>query len=241
MIVVGTTVVAWKCNGNETAWLDTAELMIRDAKEAGHDLTFFVAYEYDARGEQPFENLADRVAELDAESAGWAFRIWDGSEIIDGSNRLFRICAGRNFVQDYAVANGASHILFLDTDTRPPGDCISKLLELDWPMVGGNVGSYCLSGPVVEEHPLTAQPYDFPVQKHWNTAGFLLVGRDVFRYVKWRVDPDAGMSDDPCYDYDAMLRGWPTLVRKDVNGEHVEALIPVEQRPEELRRIVNDP
>jgi hypothetical protein len=245
MIVVGTTCVAWKCNGNETSWLDNAEAMAEDAHTAGHELTFFPVLEVDDRGEQPFSNLFDRLFEVSQSGPyvdHWSFRLWDGELELNSDNRLPRICAGRNFVQDYAMRPdvAASHILFLDTDIRPDGDCISKLLELDWPMCGGNVGQYALSGPPVERRPpgpadarMDPIKYDFPVERHWNTAGFLLVGRDVFRRVRWRVDGDAAMSDDPCYDADATRLGYPTIVRKDLQGQHIDPLIPVEMRTED--------
>lgn len=246
MIVVGTTTVAWKQGETGLCWLETAEEMVEDAKRAGHDLTFFVALELDGRGQAPFADLLARLEGLQSDI--WTFTLDDGATEIDSNNRLPRICAGRNFVQDYAMRIGASRVLFLDTDTRVPGDCISKLLEVEWPMVGGEVPQYGLHGDEVECIPRRPPPadsngayvsppptpdeyYDFPVQRHWNTAGFLLVGREVFRQVRWRVDGDAGMTDDPCYDADATRLGFPTLVRKDVVGSHVEWLIPVESRP----------
>jgi hypothetical protein len=74
--------------------------------------------------------------------------------------------------------------------------------------------------------------YPFPVQSHMNTAGFLLIAREVFRRLRWRFDLEAGLTDDPCYYRDAKeLLGVPTYVRKDVIGRHwPEAIPPLEDR-----------
>jgi hypothetical protein len=123
------------------------------------------------------------------------------------------------------VVRGASHILHLDADMCPPGDCLPKLLAMRHPLVGGEVPTYNLHGPVVPEYP-------FPVQSHMNTAGFLLVAREVFRRLRWRFDLEAGLTDDPCYHADACdLLGIPTYVRKDVRGRHwPESIPPLEDR-----------
>jgi len=237
MIVVGTTCAPWKCNGRgELAWLDNAEDMIADAKGAGHELDFFAALEVDGRGLTPYKQLQHRLI-LDLDGNFWTFSLDDEAEIVESSNRLVRICMGRNLVTEYAMAQGASHILFLDTDTRVPGDSISKLLEVDHPVVGGNVGAYCMSGPVVLDDRGRAK-HKFRVEEHWNTAGFLLVRREVFKVLRWRWSIDDGMTDDPAYQGDQQVWGFgQTWVRKDVQGEHVEPLVPVEERDEEARRI----
>ncbi len=228
MIIVGATCASWKCNGKgELAWLETAEALIEDAASVGHELTFFASLEVDARRQQPFHGLLDRMEDLP--SSFWTFSLDDGVEEIDTMNRLVRICTGRNLVHEYALRNFASHILFVDTDTWVPGDSISKLLELRHPVVGGEVPNYRLQGPPVPG-------FDFPVQEHWNTAGFLLVERDVFTRLRWRTDHPLGLSDDPCFDFDAHAAGFGhTWVRKDVIGQHIEPLLPVEERTADKR------
>lgn len=229
MIVVGATTTSWKCDGTELGWLTHAEEMI------GYDCRFFAALEQDARGDAPFANLLDRLGE----NEHWTYRYDDNATEINASNRIARICAGRNMVTEYAVREGAEWVLFLDTDLTPDADCIPKLLEVDWPIVGGDVPSYCLGGPDLTHHPAKVwleggmvwprahrasfqnpPEFGYPVQQHWTTAGFLLVHRQLFRKLRWRCDPDAGMTDDPCYAADAWAMGWPTLVRKDVIGRH---------------------
>lgn len=246
MIVVGATTVAWKCDGTEElAWLTHAEQMATTA-----DVRFVATLEQDARGDIPFQALLDRLDSLGGDV--WRYRYDDQAETITAKNRIRRICAGRNMLVDYAIDAKAEWILHLDTDLTPDPDCIPKLLEVDWPIVGGDVPSYCLSGETLEAHPCKVWlevgqvwpqahparadgvPFGFPVQRHWNTAGFLLVHRSLFRRLRWRVDPDAGMTDDPCYAQDALMAGWPTLVRKDAIGRHATCA-PMEARGLDLR------
>jgi hypothetical protein len=202
------------------SWLDTAE----DLRASHPDgVQFFAALETDARGLGPFRLVVDRLLELGG--AVWTYSIDDGRIKITTGNRLHHICAGRNLITDYAYGHGASHILYLDADMRPPADALPKLLEMGHPLVGGHVPTYNLSGPRVQSYP-------YPVERHMNTAGFLLVAREVYRKIRWRYDTDAGMSDDPCYHHDAhTYLGIDTHVRKDVIGRHwPESIPPLEQR-----------
>lgn len=231
MIVVGATCASWKCNGiGELAWLANAEAMIDDAASIGEELKFFVALEVDARGAAPFRAVEERIDTLDFKKhnttyQAWRFSLDDDAYEINSGNRLIRICTGRNLIIEYAMRTMASHILFLDTDLRVPGDSITKLMAVQHPVVGGDVPQYGLHGPSV------SGGVAFPLEEHWNTAGFLLVQRDVFNRVRWRTDIMTGLTDDPCFDGDAYAAHFGhTWVRKDVVGVHVEPLVPVEQR-----------
>lgn len=236
MIVVASTVAAWKCNGRgELAWLETMETMAFDAQRIGEELRIFVAVELDARGLSPFDRLIERLQILQQAASIpfdlWTFSLDDVTDQITTTNRLIRICTGRNLAHEFAMRMGATHILFLDTDTLVPGDCVSKLLEVNHPVVGGEVPNYCLHGPIVPG-------FDFPVEEHWTTAGFLLVSRDVFKVLRWRWNPDDGIiTDDPCFQSDQQVWGFgQTWVRKDVIGEHIEPLVAVENRDADLKR-----
>lgn len=263
--VIGTTLPAWKCSGNETAWMENYDAINADIEKlpGDHDPIWFAALEVDARGIDPFTKVfEDEVRCPD----WWTFSIDDDDMEINSVNRLIRICTGRNLIIEYARRIDAEWILFLDTDIKIPGDSASKLVEVSWPIVGGNIGQYGLSGPEIrsqreiefygngelpgwkngkkEKVPRLADswrlrgwesPYRFPVEMHWNTAGFLLVHKDVWRNLRWRIDLEAGRTDDPCFDQDARRIGYPTLVRKDVQGVHVDPLIPVEDRPEDRK------
>jgi hypothetical protein len=216
------------------SWLDT----ILDVPD-GVEIHYFAALELTPpvlHGQQgwtdrtPFNQVADVVDSLGG--TVWWFTLDDGRTTVSSDNRIHHICAGRNFAQDFAVGQGFDKILFLDADTAPPTDCLAKLLELDWPLVGGNVPTYGLTGPARADY-----PPEWGVQQHMNTAGFLLVDRVVFRQIRWRVDPDMGLTDDPCYYHDAgrFLGIW-TLVRHDVVAQHWPPALPgLEQRGHDLR------
>lgn len=242
MIVVGATVAPYKMGERIEwgAWLDVIGDMADDARVCGHDLNVFLAAETDARGLAPYEPLTERLADVlrthGVASEGWSFSLDTGAKEWDGGNRIPRICHGRNMITDYATAKAADWILHLDTDTRPDPKTISKLLALRWPIVGGDVPSYCLSGPEVHHTGRLwleggsiwlGGPYDFPVQRHWNTAGYLMVHSDVFSRLRW--GSAEGVSDDPWYQARARDLGWPTLVRKDCIADH-RPLVSVEDR-----------
>lgn len=239
-LVVGATVPTFKAvSGEATQWLSTAEFMIEDAKVAGFDAVhFFVAVEHDGRGIAPFAALFSRIGEINkmegATGSYWTFSICDHSSKIDGFNRLVRICTGRNLIHEFALRGGdVSHVLFLDSDLIVPDDSISKLREMDYPMVGGDVPSYCLSGPRVKSYP-------FKVEEHWNTAGFLMVTRQIVQRIRWRSDLHPGgtsCSDDPCFANDVEeIFGLKTHVRKDLIGAH-KPLVPLERRGHDLNLV----
>lgn len=221
MIVVGTTLAPYKLDGSELNWLENGEEFL-DRDPRTH---FFAALELlPSRGTAVFARLLTRLNAFGG--TAWTFALDDDERKLTSANRLTRICMGRNLVIEYALRVQASHILFLDSDLRVPGDSIEKLLELDAPIAGGDVPAYCLHGPPA----LTR--YAFPVERHWNTAGFLLVRREVFACVRWRHEffGGTGRTDDPCYAADAEALGFgETLVRKDLVGRHVP-LIPMERR-----------
>lgn len=220
-----------------TQWLANANEMVADAHTAGFsNVHFFVAIEHDGRGLEPFNALLKRLAKIGeikgATTTYWTFSICDHNTVVDSANRLIRICTGRNLIHEFALRGSeVSHVLFLDSDLIVPGDSISKLMEVDHPIVGGDVPSYCLSGPKLEQ-------YSFEVREHWNTAGFLLIQRDVIRQVRWRADDHlggSGCTDDPCFAHDVdKICGHKTRVRKDVIGVH-RPLVPLEQRGHDLK------
>jgi hypothetical protein len=77
-------------------------------------------------------------------------------------------------------------------------------------------------------------PADADVRMHWTTAGALMMNRDCFRAVRWRSDPDAGLSDDPATIFSAEQMGYgPEFVRHDVVWDH-EPLIVLEDRGRDL-------
>ena len=224
-VLVAATIPAYKAAdsdpGESLAWLDTADAMVR---QSHYPVDFFASLELDARGLSVFDQVTKQLMSLSGQ--WWTFSIDNGAHQISSSDRLPRICAGRNLIIEYALRQPYSHILFLDSDLRVPDDSVDRLLDLDRPMVGGVVPAYCQSGPVV---------YPPNVQEHWNTAGFLLVRRDVWRIARWGIDPDAGMTDDPHFARTAELLGFgKTWVDHDLKGIH-KPLVPVEHRGHDLK------
>lgn len=232
-VVVATTLTGFAMASEDTwaSWLINAE-----AIKASHpDVTYFAAIETDARGEDPFRPLCDRISGLDGD--WWTFHLDDGRTTVNTANRLRHITMGQNLATDYALSDpDCTHLLFLAADLEPPADCLPRLMELDHPLVGGHVPTYCLDGPPASRLSPDCRSRGWPegidVRVHMATAAFVLIHRDLLRYVRWRWDLDAGMSDDPCLHYDALtFHGTETLVRHDVIGRHhPEAIGAIETR-----------
>jgi len=217
MIVVGTTLAAFVMDVEDTwsAWLRNAEEMSHD-----YDVVYFAAIEVDSRGIDPFAPLIERLEQVNG--LYYTYSIDDGRTEVTSAKRLRHICAGRNLVQDFSLERRATHVLFLDADTMAPPDAITKLLEMNHPLVGGQVDTYCLTGPPVDKYP-------YPVEEHMNTAGFLMVGEPLLTRLRWRWDWE--MSDDPCFHRDSLeFFGIPTYVRKDLKGLHFPQHIPPIER-----------
>jgi len=187
------------------------------------EVRFFAAIEVDGEGLDPYAHFLDdyegvcRVTETSCDY--WRFAMDDGHSAVTGNDRLLRICCGRNMAHEYAQRNGASHILFVDSDVRVPGDTIPKLLELDHPIVGGFIGAYAgvhwYDGPSVP-----TAPGDTRI--HWDSAGCLMVASEVFSRVAWNYDLSAGNTDDPAFQRNVEeLLGYQTWVRHDLLCEHV--------------------
>lgn len=217
-VIVCATIAAWKCDGTELRWLTHAEKWSGVewvlAAQIGHGFDYKLGPVTEA-----VENLGGKV---------YRFSIDDGEESITTNNRLDYICEGRNIAMTKALRAGAEWLLFLDVDLVPQEDSIEKLLEVDYPVIGGDVPQYVLSNQQYLPN------YPYPVEEHWNTAGYMMVRRDVAEKVRWRHEIWNGLSDDPCFDYDCRRLGWPTRVRTDVKGVH-DVAIPVEKRNADLR------
>ena len=211
MIVVGTTLCTFAMSDFEcwSSWLSNAEALAANSPEPVH---FFAAIEVDARGMEPFSDLIKRLDEIGG--SYWTFSLDDGRTEITTKNRLRHITMGQNLVSDFCSTPGVSHLLFLAADCKAPDDAIPKLLEVNHPLVGGEVKTYCLHGNKVEGYP-------FPLEEHMATAAFIFIRRDIFKRLRWRWDTEENMTDDPCYHYDAKdLLGVTTYVRKDCIGKH---------------------
>lgn len=234
MILVGTTLTTFAMKDPEVwgSWLVNAEAIANSVDE---EVRYLAAIETDARGLDPFTDLLQSLHSLHLYSGVRAeavtFRI-DDRDAVTSHNRLHHITAGRNLLTDVAVDEGAGWLFFVDADVEHPPEALARLLELDHPLTGCHVPLYGLGGPAVSHVPEGAD-----VRVHMNTAGSCLVRRDLFRRLRWRHDPDEGMTDDPCYHHDARtLHGVEWLVRHDVEAIHHpgNTLLPLEQRGHDL-------
>lgn len=235
MILIASTIAPHKLSeGFALKWLEHYEAM---SESVGGNLSVFLAAEIDGRGIGVYEDLYGRLE--DVQAVVWTFSINKQPFIhqpckITTPDRLIRICTGRNLAIEHAIQIGASHILYLDTDTEPTPDCLTKLLETGRELVFGHVPTYNLDGPVMPELPGDCR-------QHWSSAGFCMVSREVFRRVRWGHDPDDDKTDDPCFARDVEAMGmaigkdWTPVTRHDVVGKHwPPSIVALENRGTDL-------
>lgn len=221
MIVVGATLAAFVMDqeGTWASWLKNAEAV----QESHPEVRYFAALQVDSRGLEPFQPLLDRLRDINADY--WSYTLDDGRTEVTSANRIRHICFGRNLIVDYAVERQASHILYLDADCTAPDDVLTKLLEVEHPLVAGFIPTYGIMGDLVPNQP-------FPLMDTWASAGCILAGKEVFNRIRWRWSMEPPMTDDPCYYHDAKdLLGIKMYVRKDVVARHFpESIGPIETR-----------
>ncbi len=223
--VVGTPLVAWKCDRNEHMYW----LQYRDSILARFPNThFFAALELDHRGLDPFTDILTALKEVNG--AYWTFTVNDHETTVTSTNRWIRIETARNLIREYAQRLTAEAVLYVDSDITITPDIVEALFEVDHPLVGVNVPDYVLKGPVVNENP--------HIEEHWTTAGLLLVNSPAYYDLAWHHNANNGLSDDPSFQ-DVATRllqrgvGEPygqTWVRKDIMAKHQGQLIAVENR-----------
>jgi hypothetical protein len=149
--LIATTIAPWKCDGTELDWLSYAETWIDE-----HDVHFLAVLEGDPLDGR-YRRLRRRLHALDPASPDpdasdrvtvWSFTTDTGARTITTPERLHRICTGRNLATEYARRTpDIEGIWHLDTDIVAGPDALTRILEVDWPIVGLNVASYCLDGP----------------------------------------------------------------------------------------------
>lgn len=265
-IVVGCTLPVFKMHGdpmNWGAWLINAEAVKASVDD---DVRYMCAIETDARGLTPFEPLLRRLDEIDGDY--WTFQVDERAEVRTTANRLQHIVTGHNMVGYYGIENGASHVLFLASDTQCRDDVLPRLLELDVAAAACHITTYCLDGPKAKtlarwhsadcrrnEHEYrqlddgsveitkvgcTCGADSWDVRLHMETCACMLLRRDVVRRIKWRYDPDAGTTDDPSIHADLRdFLGEQVYSRHDVLATHWPESIPsIEDRHSEEERRV---
>lgn len=254
--VIGTPLVAWKCDaGEHMNWLaNHKEIMNRFP-----NVKWFTALELDARGIEPFSEVINCLKEVNGDY--WTYSINDMQPKVTSSNRWIRIETGRNLIREFAqrVRITSGHhwgedctelnygvvnytaILYVDSDIELTADVVEKMLEIDRPIVGVDVPSYCLTGKTINESPR--------VEEHWTTAGCMLVNAPAFYDLPWYHNAYLNLSDDPTFQSMAerLLRRegisnldttyGMTWVRKDIQALHKGRMVPVEDRKIEDRSI----
>jgi hypothetical protein len=94
-------------------------------------------------------------------------------------------------------------------------------LELDAAAAACHIPTYGLDGPRAARYP------QWDVREHMESCACMLLRRDVVRKIKWRVDPDAGTSDDPSMHHDlGAFLGEQVYSRHDVLATHWPQAIP---------------
>jgi hypothetical protein len=235
MIVVGTTLAAYVMDQEDTwaSWMRNAETV-----QASHgEVCYFAAIEIDRRGLDPFGPFLDRLAAIGGK--WWTFLFDDGRTEVTTRNRLNHITLGQNLATMYAVDTGASHLLFAAADQNLPDDVLPRMLELGHPLCAPYIDTYCITGP---QATMSATGVDY-IANGWDvmdcmaSAACIFIAREVFKRLRWRVDPELGMSDDPSYHYDADgLLGIRTHVRRDVPAAHyLRSIGAIESRGHDMR------
>jgi hypothetical protein len=247
--VIGTPLVGWKCDsGEHLSWISEAKSIM----EKFPNTKWFAALELDSRGLEPFGDVISALREVNGDY--WTYSINDMEPKVTSSNRWIRIETGRNLVREFAqrirITSGHhwgedcselnhgvvnySAVLYVDSDIKLTADIVEKILEVDRPLVGANVGEYGLTGPTVCTNP--------QIQEHWTTAGCLLVNAPAFYDLPWYHNAYLNLSDDPSFQSMAerLLRRegvenldttyGMTWVRKDINARHEGRLIAIEDR-----------
>lgn len=239
MIAVCTTLTyfAMREEGYWKSWLKNAEAIKKSL--SNDSVQFFAAIEIDSRENprEPFAELEQALKDLGGEF--WYFLLDDHRISVTTDNRLRHITMGQNLASEYSTMVGASHMMFVAADTQLPDDVLPKLLECNEKLVGAYIPTYDLHGTLQESG------YDFPVEDmgegETTSAAAMLVERYAFKRLRWRSDPDEGMSDDPAYCHDVRtLLGFNVVQRMDCIATHYPECIPaIENRhPEEALRIV---
>jgi hypothetical protein len=247
--VIGTPLVAWKCDRKEhLAWIEDRINIVNKFP----NIKFFSSFELDNRGLEPFNDVINALKEVNGDY--WTYSINDMQSKVTSQNRWIRIETGRNLIREFAqrarITSGHhwgedcteqnigavnyEAILYVDSDIELNVEVVEKLLEVDRPLVGVNVPVYGLHGKEISSDP--------PIQEHWTTAGMLLVNSPAFYDLPWYHNAYLNLSDDPTFQSMAerLLRReginnldtpyGMTWVRKDISAHHKGELSPVEAR-----------
>lgn len=252
-ICVASTLAAYKCEPKRDiresqAWLST----ISEWRRQKFDIEVLAVLQAGQGHDEAFDYLR-RILDIH-DATIWTFSVDDGEREVSSHSRIPAICMGRNLAHEFVVRRREfTHLLLLDSDVQPPPDGLKQLLEVDHPIVGGHVPTYCLDGPRVRiihrdnffttDSPTTAFhkpsrpfPLGADVREHWNTAGALLLERDAVLGLRWGWNPDQGKTDDPWFQDRAVKLGFgESWVRHDsIWTHHPQSIGPLESRNHDL-------
>ncbi|HYH22709.1 MAG TPA: hypothetical protein VD995_29210 [Azospirillum sp.] len=140
------------------------------------------------------------------------------------------ITTQRTDVARQALATGATHLLWLDTDMRFPSDAIGRLLAHDRPVVGANYQRRTAPfGPVAAKDgaPLHTAPASAGLEAVDHTGmGCMLVERAVFERVPepwfdfaWSETQRCHIGEDVFFCRKVRSHGFPVLVDHDLSKQ----------------------
>lgn len=143
--------------------------------------------------------------------------------------RLEPICIARNMARSYAIATGATHLLFVDADVVVQPDGLERLLALDVPLCGGYVpgrGAHKHAYYVFGER----MRRDNLIYCKHGTLGYALIRRDLFEVLPFRHGPHPSpahrgtyLSEDPAFAADAeVYYGAEWVIDMNCTAEHVD-------------------
>jgi hypothetical protein len=155
---------------------------------------------------------------------------WQNAPAYDQDQaRLEPICIARNMARAYAIATGATHLLFVDADVVVHPDGLERLLALDVPLCGGYVpgrGAHNHTYYVFGER---ARIDNLIYCKH-GTLGYCLIRRDLFEVLPFRHGPHplpayrhVHLSEDPAFAADAEIYyGAEWVIDMNCTAEHID-------------------
>jgi hypothetical protein len=164
----------------------------------------------------------------------WVTSDWiQAPEYDQDSKRFMPIAMGRNMALDWAIVQcmlnqDTSHLLFVDSDVRPHRGGLQHLLDLQKPLTGGLV-------PGRGVH--SSARYVFGVKEdngtivrcEHGTSGYLLIERNIFEVLRFRVGPSLRnrsdiLCDDPAYSVDAQVYGYTDgwYIDRRASADHVD-------------------
>lgn len=204
------------------------------------DCAFYVNYEtnlvrapFTTPGTEPW---AESIAALHESGRPWEYDTWsasstwrDAPQFDQDQARLEPICIARNMARTYAIATGATHLVFVDADVVVRPDGLERLLALDVPLCGGYVpgrGAHS-SGRYVFGERMRRDNLIFC--KH-GTLGYSLIRRDLFEVLPFRHGPHplpehrgTYLSEDPAFAADAEIYyGAEWVIDMGCTAEHID-------------------